>query len=107
MNEVRDDKRIFAGSDPAYTAIVVVAFGGPVPALTPLMVDATSGALVEWDGQHAGQAVSLLALDHDGMSSRATVYKTGTFDFSSVLWPDAEDAFKNQNAFAGTAISVA
>ena len=46
MNEVREDKRIFAGSDQAHTGIVAVAFSGPVAALTPLMVEASSGAMV-------------------------------------------------------------
>ncbi|MBL5914889.1 head decoration protein [Enterobacter asburiae] len=107
MNEVREDKRIFAGSDQAHTGIVAVAFSGPVAALTPLMVEASSGAMVAWDGQNAGQAAAVLALDHDGVSSRATVYKTGTFDIDAVLWPDAADTVKKLNAFAGSAISVA
>lgn len=107
MIEVRNDPRVFAGSDQAHTAIVAVGLNAAAPALTPLMLEATSGVMVPWDGQHAGQAVALLALAHDGVSSRATVYKSGTFDVGAVIWPDAADAVKKMNAFAGTAISVA
>lgn len=107
MIETRDDKRIFAGSDQAHTATVAVALSEPTPALTPLMIEPMSGALVSWNGQTAGQAVALLALDHDGKSGRATVYKTGTFDISVVVWPADADTVKKLNAFAGSAISVA
>ncbi|SUG74691.1 Head decoration protein [Salmonella enterica subsp. enterica] len=34
--------------------------------LTPLMLDDTTGKLVVWDGQKAGTAVGVLALELDG-----------------------------------------
>jgi len=105
--EVRDDARIFAGSDPAHTAMGAVYFEGAVPALTPLMLEATQGVLVPWDGTHAGQAVAVLALDHDGVSGLGSYYKSGTFDIDKIVWPESVTATLKRNAFIGTAISVA
>lgn len=105
--EERGDARIFAGSDKAHTAVGVVAFTEATPALTPLMLEETNGVLVPWDGVHAGQAIGVLALDHDGVSSTGTYYKSGTFDINVIIWPAGVDEALKQNAFLGTAISVA
>lgn len=105
--EVRSDSHIFSGSDPAHTAIGSVAFSAPTPALTPLMLDATAGVLVPWDGVTAGAAVAVLALDHNGVAVTGSYYKSGTFDMSVILWPAGVDSVKQRNAFVGTAISVA
>lgn len=105
--EVRGDARIFAGSDPAFTAMFATGFKNAVPALTPLMLDAESGLLVPWDGEQPGLAVAVLALDHDGVAGVGTCYKSGTFDTGVILWPEGATDAKKRNAFAGTAISIA
>lgn len=106
--EKRDDARIFAGSDRAHTARGVAAITEATPALTPLMLDETTSTLVPWNGAYAGQAVAVLALDHDGVSTVCTYYKTGTFAIEVLVWPeDLDDDAKKWNAFVGTAISVA
>lgn len=105
--ETRSEHRIFAGSDPAYTAHGAAYITTPTPALTPLMLESTNGVLVPWDGVNAGAAVAVLALDHDGVSGQASYYKSGTFDISALAWPADVSEAKKRNAFAGTAISVA
>lgn len=105
--ETRGDVRVFSGSDPAYTAVGAVLFTDVTPALTPLMLEATQGVLVPWDGINAGQAVAVLALEHNGVSSTGSYYKTGTFDISVILWPVGVTDIKKRNAFVGSAISVA
>lgn len=105
--ETRGDARIFSGSDPAYTAMAPVAFGAATPALTPLMLEQTQSVLVPWDGTNAGQAIGVLALDHDGVSPMGTFYKSGTFDITLIIWPAGVTDAKKRNAFTGTAISVA
>lgn len=105
--ETRSEHRIFSGSDMAYTALGAANITEATPALTPLMLEATNGVLVPWDGASAGSAVAVLALDHDGISSLATYYKSGTFDMDMLLWPEGADANKKRNAFVGSAISVA
>lgn len=111
--EEHGDARVFAGSDKAHTAIGSAAITVATPALTPLMIEAAAegetatGALVPWDGTTACAAVGVLALDHDGVATTCTYYKTGTFDTSALIWPvDVDEALK-QNAFLGTAISIA
>ncbi|MCY1698654.1 head decoration protein [Lelliottia sp. SL45] len=105
--ETRSEHRIFAGSDPAHTALGEAYITEPAPALTPLMLESTNGVLVPWDGANAGAAVGVLALDHDGISTMASYYKTGTFDINELVWPEGVSGAKKRNAFAGTAISVA
>lgn len=105
--ETRNSNRVFAGSDPAFTAIGNVTFTEATPALTPLMLEAISGSLVPWDGVNAGSAVAVLALEHDGLAPTGTYYKSGTFDISVIHWPAGVDVIKQRNAFVGTAISVA
>lgn len=110
--EERGDARVFAGSDKAHTAIGAVAFTEATPALTPLMIEVPAagdptGMLVPWDGTTPCAAVAVLALDHDGTSPTCTYYKSGTFDIAALIWPEGMDDALKQNAFLGTAISVA
>ncbi|WP_454719311.1 head decoration protein [Citrobacter freundii] len=105
--ETRADVRIFAGSDPAHTAIAISGISAATPALTPLMLDDATGKLVVWDGQKAGTAVGVLALALTGTEPTLTYYKSGTFVSESLAWPDSVDAVKKANAFVGRAISHA
>lgn len=111
--EERGDARIFAGSDKAHTAVGTANFSDATPVLTPLMIEvaaegaASTGALVPWDGTTACAAVALLALEHDGVATTCTYYKSGTFDINVIIWPAGVDEALKQNAFLGTAISVA
>ncbi|HDD9398974.1 TPA: head decoration protein [Escherichia coli] len=104
--EKRADGRIFAGSDPAYTATATSGINAATPALTPLMLDDGAGKMVAWDGQKAGTAVGVLALALAGTESTLTYYKSGTFATESLVWPDSVDAVKKANAFVGSAISL-
>lgn len=104
--QTRPDARIFAGSDPAYTAHGAIYITTPTPAMTPLMLDPTNTALIIWNGTDAGHAVGILALDHDGVSKACSYYKSGTFDLDSILWGDDIVEAKKRNAFAGSAISI-
>lgn len=94
-------------SDPAYSASGPGELTAATPAMTPLMLDATSGKLTVWDGAHAGAAVGVLAVAADQNSSQLTFYKSGTFRIEDVIWPSAaaDDAVR-RNAFTGTAISI-
>ncbi|EMW26959.1 head decoration protein [Escherichia coli 2848050] len=105
--EKRADRRIFAGSDPVYTATGTSGISVATPSLTPLMLDDASGKLVAWDGQKAGTAVGGLALALAGTELALTYYKSGTFATESLVWPDSVDAVKKANAFVGSAISHA
>ncbi|EFE8233398.1 head decoration protein [Escherichia coli] len=105
IKEKRADVRIFAGSDPAYTATASSGISEATPALTPLMLDDATGKLVVWDGQKAGTAVGVLALALAGTESTLTYYKSGTFATESLLWPDSVDDVKKANAFVGSAVS--
>lgn len=103
--EQRTEVRIFAGNDPAHTATGPCGITTSTPALTPLMLDETSGKLVVWDGQKAGTAVGVLVLPLTGAEQVLTYYKTGTFATESLHWPESVDAVKKANAFAGSALS--
>lgn len=105
--EQRAEQRIFAGSDPAHTATGASGLTGATPALTPLMLEPSSGKLVVWDGQNAGTAVGVLALPVTGGDSLLTYWKSGTFASEALCWPDNVDVVKKANAFAGSAISHA
>ena len=105
--EQRVDPRIFAGNDEAHTATGACAIAAATPALTPLMLDATTGSLVAWDGENAGAAVGVLALPLDGGEPTLTYWKSGTFATEAILWPEAVDPIKKANAFVGSAISHA
>lgn len=103
----RDEKRIFAGNDTAYTVTGSSGITTATPALTPLMLDEATGKLVIWDGQKAGTAVGVLVLPLAGSEDQLTYWKSGTFATESLLWPDNVDAVKKANAFAGSAVSHA
>ncbi|HHR5902693.1 TPA: head decoration protein [Providencia alcalifaciens] len=103
--ERRQAQRIFAGSDPAYSAMGVSGITTATVELTPLMVDRTTGKLKVWDGWNAGTAVGVLALPVDGTESTLTYWKSGTFATEALNWPNNVDAVKKANAFAGSAIS--
>lgn len=105
--ETRQEQRIFAGSDPAHSAIGVNGITTATPALTPLMVDSDNGKLRVWDGQSAGTAVGVLSLPLDGTESTLTYWKSGTFATEALNWPEGVDATKKANAFVGSAISHA
>lgn len=63
--------------------------------------------LVAWDGTTDGAAVGILAVAADQTSTTLTFYKSGTFRYEDVLWPEAaSDEAKKRTAFAGTAISI-
>ncbi|HBD5130484.1 TPA: head decoration protein [Escherichia coli] len=68
---------------------------------------ADSRKLVAWDGTTDGAAVGILAVAADQTSTTLTFYKSGTFRYEDVLWPEAaSDETKKRTAFAGTAISI-
>ena len=52
--EKRADGRIFAGSDPVYTATGTSGISVATPSLTPLMLDDASGKLVACGGAGTG-----------------------------------------------------
>ena len=107
ITEQRAEVRIFAGNDPAHTATGSSGISSATPALTPLMLDATSGKLTVWDGAHAGAAMGILAVTADQNSAELAYYKSGSFRIEDVLWPDAvTDEHIKRNAFTGTAISI-
>ncbi|EMG6374815.1 head decoration protein [Salmonella enterica subsp. diarizonae serovar 11:k:z53] len=103
----RDENRIFAGNDPAYTTTGASGITAATPVLTPLMLDDATGKLVAWDGQKAGTAVGVLTLPLEGTENMLTYWKSGTFATEALLWPENTDAAKKANAFAGSAISHA
>lgn len=95
------------GSDDADTAIGACEIAADTPALTPLMLDATKGLLMPWDGALAGGAVGVLTLDTPAGATSLTYYKSGTFRTEDLLWPAAvSDEALKQNAFVGSGISV-
>ncbi|STI01054.1 head-DNA stabilization protein of prophage CP-933X [Escherichia coli] len=57
--------------------------------MTPLMLDTSTRKLVAWDGTTDGAAVGILAVDADQTSTTLTFYKSGTFRYEDVLWPEA------------------
>ncbi|HAI6132103.1 TPA: head decoration protein [Escherichia coli] len=84
-------------SDPAHTAIAPGGLSAKTPAMTPLMLDGTTD----------GAAVGILAVAADQTSTTLTFYKSGSFRYEDVLWPEAaSDETKKRTAFAGTAISI-
>lgn len=107
ITQQRDEKRIFAGNDTAHTATGSSGIVKATPALTPLMLETTSGKLIAWDGLSAGTAVGVLVLPLGGTESQLTYWKSGTFATEALLWPENVDAIKKANAFTGSAISHA
>ncbi len=57
--------------------------------MTPLMLDTATRKLVAWDGTTDGAAVGILAVAADQTSTTLTFYKSGTFRYEDVLWPEA------------------
>lgn len=97
----------FGNSDPAFTATGRGELTAATPAMTPLMLDASSGKLTVWDGTSAGGAAGILAISADQSSSQLTFYKSGTFRYEDVQWPSgAASEVKKRNAFAGSSISI-
>ncbi|HDD9596505.1 TPA: head decoration protein [Escherichia coli] len=94
-------------SDPAHTATAPGGLSAKAPAMTPLMLNTSTRKLVAWDGTTDGAAVGILAVAADQTSTTLTFYKSGTFRYEDVLWPEAaSDETKKRTAFAGTAISI-
>ncbi|HBP9712083.1 TPA: head decoration protein, partial [Escherichia coli] len=76
-------------SDPAHTATAPGGLSAKAPAMTPLMPDTSTRKLVAWDGTTDGAAVGILAVAADQTSTTLTFYKSGTFRYEDVLWPEA------------------
>lgn len=101
-----------AASDPMVDGILLDmdtpgGLSAKAPAMTPLMLDTSTRKLVAWDGTTDGAAVGILAVAADQTSTTLTFYKSGTFRYEDVLWPEAaSDETKKRTAFAGTAISI-
>lgn len=71
------------------------------------MLDTSSRKLVAWDGTTDGAAVGILAVAADQTSTTLTFYKSGTFRYEDVLWPEGcQRRDEKRTAFAGTAISI-
>ncbi len=88
-------------SDPAHTATAPGGLSAKAPAMTPLMLDTSTRKLVAWDGTTDGAAVGILAVAADQTSTTLTFYKSGTFRYEDVLWPEAaSDEAKKRTAFA-------
>ncbi|HFZ9214456.1 TPA: head decoration protein [Salmonella enterica subsp. diarizonae serovar 61:r:-] len=107
VTQQRDEHRIFAGNDTAYTTTGVSGITTATPALTPLMLDEASGKLIIWDGKKAGSAVGVLTLPLEGTETRLTYWKSGTFATEAIAWPNDTDATMKANAFVGSAVSHA
>lgn len=103
--EQRADHHIFAGNDAAFTAVGCSGITEATPALTPLMLDETSGKLVVWDGKKAGTAVGVLTLALTGTENHLTYYKSGTFATLALCWPEGVVDPVKAGAFVGSAIS--
>ncbi len=107
ITEVFTHHQPLGNSDPANTAYAPGELTASTPAMTPLMLDATSGKLTIWDGEHAGAACGILAVTADQSSSELAFYKSGSFRIKDVLWPSAvTDDHIKRNAFTGTGISI-
>lgn len=107
ITEVFKHNQPLGNSDPAHTAYGTGELTASTPAMTPIMLDATSGKLTIWDGTHAGTAAGILAVAADQNSAELAFYKSGSFRLEDVLWPSAAtDENIKRNAFAGTAISI-
>lgn len=105
--EKRADGRIFAGSDPVYTATGTSGISVATPSLTPLMLDDASGKLVAWDGQKAGTAVGVLVLALAGTEPTLTYYKKRYVCHRIAGLAGFGGCGEKANAFVGSAISHA
>lgn len=82
-------------SDPAHTA-TAPRIECESACNDPLMLDTSTRKLVAWDGTTDGAAVGILAVAADQTSTTLTFYKSGTFRYEDVLWPEAaSDETKN------------
>lgn len=100
---------LVAGTEALVSTLGIFAGGkGVIQALTPLMQDATSGALVVWDGAHPGQAVYVSAITVNTASqTKAQVYKAGVLNVDALNWPeDVTTLSVKVAAFVGSGISV-
>lgn len=94
-------------SDPAYTASAPVTLSADAPALTPLMLDSSTGKLKVWDGTTLGGAVGLTAIAATSSDTQVAYFKTGSFRITDIQWPTGvTEEEKKRTAFAGTALSV-
>lgn len=85
ITEVFTHNQPLGNSDPAHTAYGPGELTASTPAMTPLMLDATSGKLTVWDGAHAGAAMGILAVTADQNSAELAYYKSGSFRIEDVL----------------------
>ncbi|AGP47396.1 Bacteriophage lambda head decoration protein D [Serratia plymuthica] len=100
---------MIAGTEQLVSTMGIYVSGkGVVEPLTPLMQDATTGALLLWDGEKPGQAVYLSALTVDtALRTVAQVYKCGVFNIDAVKWPESVTTqVAKIGAFVGSGISV-
>ena len=100
---------LMAGTEALVSTLGIFSAGnGVIPALTPLMLDATTGALVVWDGAHAGQAGYVSAFEVDtARQTQAQVYKAGVLNVDALQWPESVTTLPAKvAAFIGSGISV-
>ncbi|MFB5745061.1 head decoration protein [Cedecea sp. S5-13] len=100
---------LVAGTEMLVTTLGIYSAGqGVIPALTPLMLDATTGGLVPWDGAHPGQAVYVSAMEVDTAArTQCQVYKTGVLNVEALNWPETVTTLPTKvSAFVGSGISV-
>ncbi|MCS2168037.1 head decoration protein [Scandinavium manionii] len=100
---------LIAGTETLVTTLGIFSQGrGVIPALSPLMLDEESGALVIYDGATLGKAiyVSAISVDTD-TRSQAQVYKCGVLNVDALNWPESVNTLNQRvTAFAGSGISV-
>ncbi|WMY72732.1 head decoration protein [Buttiauxella selenatireducens] len=100
---------LVAGTEALVTTLGIFSPGnGVIPALSPLMLDEESGALVVYDGAKVGKAiyVSTFSVDTDS-KSQAQVYKCGVLNVDALNWPETVSTLSQRvAAFAGSGISV-
>lgn len=100
---------LVAGTEALVTTLGIFSSGqGVIPALTPLMADATSGTLIVWDGSQPGRAVYVSAFPIDtSVRTQAQVYKTGVLNVNALNWPEGVTTLSVKvAAFTGSGISV-
>lgn len=100
---------LVAGTEALVSTLGIFVGGkGVIPALTPLMQDNATGALVVWDGVNAGRAVYVSCFAVDTASqTQAQVYKTGVMNVDALNWPEAVTTLSAKvAAFVGSGLSV-
>lgn len=99
---------LIAGTEDVVSTLAYVSSPEDIPAYTPLMLDATSGILVPWDGVNPGAAVYLTAfIINPATQPRVQVYKGGIFNIDIVNWPGSVTTTQaKMAAFVGSGISV-